>query len=39
MEIVIEQPEPGRLTYEWWWAEAGGTPTEQSKADARLISA
>ena len=36
MEIVIEQPEPGRLTYAWWWAMAGGTPTEQSKADARL---
>ncbi len=37
MEIVIEQPEPGRLTYAWWWANAGETPTEQSKADARLI--
>lgn len=35
-EIVIEVPEPGRLTYAWWWAEAGGVPTEQSKADVRV---
>ncbi len=39
MEIFIEQPEPGRLTYAWWWAESGGTPAEQSRADARLITA
>ena len=38
MEIVIERPEPGRLTYAWWWAAAGETPIEQSKADARLLS-
>lgn len=36
MEVVIEQPEPDRITYAWRWAEAGETPTEQSKADARL---
>lgn len=35
LSVVIEHPEPDRLTYAWWWAEAGGTPTEQSKADAR----
>ena len=35
MEIVIELLEPDRLTYGWWWAEAGGVPIEQSKADAR----
>lgn len=39
MEIVIEQPEPGRLTYAWWWAQPGETPTEQSKADAHRIEA
>lgn len=37
MEIVIEQPERDRLTYAWWWAHAGETPIEQSKADARRI--
>lgn len=37
MEIVIERPEPGHLTYAWWWAATGGTPREQSKADVRLI--
>lgn len=36
MEVVIEVPESGRLTYGWWWANAGETPVEQSKADARL---
>ncbi|MFV0526213.1 MAG: hypothetical protein ACK5RL_17135 [Acidimicrobiales bacterium] len=35
MEIVIEIPEPGRITYSWW-AEAGVTPVEQSKADVHL---
>ena len=35
MEVVLDVPEPDRLTYAWWWAEAGGTPTEQSKADVR----
>jgi hypothetical protein len=35
MEIAIELPEPDRITYAWWWAEAGKTPIEQSKADAR----
>jgi hypothetical protein len=38
MEIVIELPEPDHLTYAWWWAEPGGTPVEQSKADARRAS-
>ncbi len=36
MSVVIEAPEPDRLTYAWWWAMAGETPIEQSKADARL---
>lgn len=35
LSVVIELPEPSRITYAWWWSEAGGTPTEQSKADAR----
>lgn len=37
MEVVIETPEPGRITYAWWWAHAGQTPIEQSKADAKLV--
>ena len=37
MEIVIEKPETGRLTYAWHWAPTGETPVEQSKADARLV--
>lgn len=36
MEVVIEIPEVGRLTYAWWWSNAGEQPIEQSKADARL---
>lgn len=36
MEVVIEVPEPGRLTSAWWWAQADDAPTEQSKADARI---
>ncbi len=36
MEVVIEVPEPDRITYAWWWANEGDTPTEQSKADARI---
>ncbi len=34
MEIVIEVPEPGRMTYAWWWGADGNAPVEQSKADA-----
>ncbi len=37
MEIVIETPEPERITYAWWWAPAGETSVEQSKADARRL--
>lgn len=37
MAIVVEQPEPGRITYAWWWAMAGEEPIEQSKADARRV--
>lgn len=36
MEVVIEFLEPDRITYAWWWAEAGASPVEQSKADARM---
>ena len=36
MEVVIQVPAPGRITYAWWWATPGQVPTEQSKADARL---
>jgi hypothetical protein len=35
MAIVIEQSEPGVLTYAWWWAEPGSEPIEQSKATVR----
>ncbi len=35
MEIVIDIPEPDRITYAWWWSADGDTPTEQSRADAR----
>lgn len=37
MEVVIEVPEAARLTYAWWWADAGEQPFEQSKADTRLL--
>lgn len=37
MEIVIDVPEPDRITYAWWWATPGDTLIEQSKADARLV--
>jgi hypothetical protein len=37
MAIVIELPEPGRITYAWWWALAGEKPIEQSKADVRIL--
>lgn len=36
IEVVIEVPQPGRMTYGWWWADAEGIPTEQSKADVLL---
>lgn len=35
MEIVIEMPDPDRITYAWWWGAHGAAPIEQSKADAR----
>ncbi len=38
MMVVIERPEPDRLTYAWWWGSNGDEPVEQSKADARLHS-
>ena len=36
LAVVIEAPSSSELTYAWWWAEAGGTPTEQSKATVSL---
>jgi len=39
MEVVIERPAADQVTYAWWWAEAGGTPSEQSKADVRRLDA
>ena len=35
LAIVIEIPEPDRITYAWWWGAEGEIPVEQSKADAR----
>jgi hypothetical protein len=37
LEVVIEVPEPGQVTYAWWWAPAGEPPIEQSKASASLV--
>ena len=34
MSIVIDVPEPDRVTYAWWWAADGEAPVEQSRADA-----
>lgn len=39
MEVVVEVPGSGGLTYAWWWADAGEQTVEQSKADARLLAA
>lgn len=36
IEVVITVPAPGRITYSWWWANAGDTPTEQSRAVASI---
>ena len=36
IEVVITVPAPGRITYSWWWADAGDTPTEQSRAVASI---
>ena len=38
MAVVIDMPEPDRITYAWWWGANGEPPVEQSKADARLHS-
>ena len=35
MEIVIERPEPDRMTYAWRWGAGDDAPVEQSKADVR----
>ena len=32
MEVVIALSHSGELSYGWWWAEAGGSPVEQSTA-------
>lgn len=36
MEVRIEVPQDGELVYAWWWAMAGDTPTEQSRATVTL---
>lgn len=36
IEVVITVPAPGRITYSWWWANAGDIPTEQSRAVASI---
>ena len=35
LAVVIEVPEPGRLSYAWWWGESG-LIAEQSRADVAL---
>ncbi len=37
MEVVIDVPEAGRVTYAWWWAQGEDSVREQSKADARIV--
>lgn len=37
MEVVIDAPEPDRITYAWWWAPGDEAVIEKSKADARLV--
>ena len=37
LAIVIEVPDPRRLTYAWHWAHDGESPVEQSRADVRLL--
>jgi hypothetical protein len=34
MAVVIDVPELDKITYAWWWAEAGQEPIEQSRATA-----
>lgn len=36
MEVRIDVPSPGELVYAWWWAMAGDTPMEQSRATVTL---
>lgn len=36
MAVVIESPARGEPAYAWWWAMAGETPTEQSRATVAL---
>jgi hypothetical protein len=33
--IVLEVPQPGALTYAWWWSRDGAEPREQSRAELR----
>jgi len=36
MAVVIESPSEDALTYAWWWAMAGETPTEQSRTSVSI---
>ena len=33
--ILITTPQPGSLTYSWWWTRDEGEPKEQFRADVR----
>ena len=33
--IVVTAPEPGRLTYGWWWSRDEAEPREQFRAEVR----
>ena len=37
MAVEVAVPGPDWITYAWLWSRAGGTPIEQSKADARRL--
>jgi hypothetical protein len=33
--IVLELPQPGAISYAWWWSRDESDPREQSRADLR----
>jgi hypothetical protein len=37
VEIRIQTPSPGKLVYEWWYAEPGGTIVQRDSAQVELV--